>query len=155
VLTNTAGAAAAQTKSARSGGPGRGLGVPGIAGGGLNRNDLVTCFHRWISRYMVYQLHTQAIALIMANTSTAGDLAGVVGMIADDPTTVRRFCVTSVRVNQWPQAVTVKDRFDPLELIIHNPAESDRPDSAARSAVGRSRFRGPRKSALFRSLPGL
>jgi len=89
VAPNTTGAAAAQTKSARSGRPGRGVGMPGIAGGGLNRNDRVTCFHRWISRYMVYQLHTQPIALITANTRTAEDLAGLVGVNADDPTTVR------------------------------------------------------------------
>jgi hypothetical protein len=90
VATNTAGAPAAHRKSARSGRPGRGLMVvPGIGGGGLNRNDRVTCFHRWISRYMVYQLHTQPIALITANTRTAEDLAGLVGVNADDPTTVR------------------------------------------------------------------
>jgi hypothetical protein len=69
--------------------------VPGIGGGGLNRNVRVTCFHRWISRYMVYQLHTQAIALITAITRIAEDLAGR-RCVNVDLTTVRRFCVISV-----------------------------------------------------------
>ena len=36
--------------------------MPGIGGPGLNRNERVTGFQRWISRYMVYQLHTPCSA---------------------------------------------------------------------------------------------
>src|SRR6476660_2549068 len=72
VPTKTRGAATEQTKSTLSGRPGRGrLVVPGIGGPGLNRNERVTCFQRWISRYMVYPLHTQAAPLITAATRTA------------------------------------------------------------------------------------
>ena len=60
VPTKTRGAATEQTKGTLSGRPGR-----------LNRNERVTCFQRWISRYMEYQLHTQAAPLIAATTRHA------------------------------------------------------------------------------------
>ena len=66
---NTGGEPAAQTYSALNGSPGRGRNVvPGIGGPGLKRNDVVRWFQRWTSRYMVYQLHTQAAPLITATT---------------------------------------------------------------------------------------
>ena len=51
--------------------------MPGIGGPGLKRNDRLTCFHRWISRYMVYQLHTQAMPLTAATTQIAAGLAPI------------------------------------------------------------------------------
>ena len=95
---DTTGAPAAQTNSALSGRPGLGrMLVPGIGGGGWNRNERVTCFQRWISRYMVYQLHTQAAPLITATTCTAEGLARLVGvaLIASGagPAGVRSFAV--------------------------------------------------------------
>ena len=61
-----------------SGRPGWGrIVVPGIGGPGLKRNDRLTCFHRWISRYMVYQLHTQAMPLTAATTQIAAGLAPI------------------------------------------------------------------------------
>jgi hypothetical protein len=80
VPTETMGAAAEQTKSAFSGRPGLGrMSVPGIGGGGLNRNERVTCIQRWISRYMVRQLHTQAPPLITATTRIAEGLVSLTG----------------------------------------------------------------------------
>ena len=78
---NTTGAPAAHTNNALSGRPGLGrMLVPGIGGGGLNRNEQVTCFQRWISRYMVYQLHTQAAPLITATTCIAEGLTRLMGV---------------------------------------------------------------------------
>ena len=81
VPVNTTGAPAAQTKSALSGRPARGrMVVPGMGGPGLKRNERVTCFHRWISRYMVRQLHIHAMALITATTQPADGLLGLTGL---------------------------------------------------------------------------
>src|SRR5664279_1691851 len=95
---NTTGAPAAHTNSALSERPGLGLmGVPGIGGGGLNRNERVTCFQRWISRYMVYQLHTQAAPLITATTCIAEGLTRLMGVTllvsGAGPAGVRSFAV--------------------------------------------------------------
>ena len=57
-----------------------GLGSDRSAGNrrsGVKRNDRLTCFHRWISRYMVYQLHTQAMPLTAATTQIAAGLAPI------------------------------------------------------------------------------
>src|SRR5664279_6239011 len=51
--------------------------VPGIGGPGLKRNDRVTRSHRWISRYMVYQLHTQATLLTAATARIAAGLGNI------------------------------------------------------------------------------
>jgi hypothetical protein len=72
VPTKTTGAPTEHAYRALSGRPGFGrMLVPGIGGPGLKRNDRVTCLHRWISRYMVYQLHTHAMPL----TATAARIA--------------------------------------------------------------------------------
>jgi len=51
--------------------------VPGIGGPGLKRSDRVTCFQRWISRYIVYQLHTHAMAQMKHSTRTAPGLGNL------------------------------------------------------------------------------
>lgn len=73
---NTVGATAEHTNSARSGRPALGrMVVPGNGGPGMKRNDRLTCFQRWISRYMVYQLQAQAAPLIRATPRTADGFA--------------------------------------------------------------------------------
>lgn len=86
IARNTSGEPRKHTHRAFSGrpGPGRRF-VPGIGGPGLKRSDGVTCLHRKISRYIVYQDHTQtrplphrtpAIAIRMVRRSVTHCLPG-------------------------------------------------------------------------------